>query len=132
MPMRWRWPPENWCGKLSAWSGRRPTRAIRSATCVVPLARRADAVDVERRADDVAHALARIERRERVLEDDLHAPRIARGKRGRERADLLACEARMRPERRRNESHEREARRRLSAAGFADEAQRFAAPRSRS
>lgn len=31
-------------------------------------------MDVERRANDVAHALARIERGERILEDDLHAP----------------------------------------------------------
>ena len=31
-PMRWRWPPENWCGKSAACSGRRPTRRNSSET----------------------------------------------------------------------------------------------------
>ena len=32
IPMRWRWPPENSCGKRRAWSGDRPTRVSISAT----------------------------------------------------------------------------------------------------
>ena len=32
MPMRWRWPPENWCGKLSICARRSPTRSNSAAT----------------------------------------------------------------------------------------------------
>ncbi len=32
MPIRCRWPPENWCGKLSICCARRPTRPNSSAT----------------------------------------------------------------------------------------------------
>ena len=66
-----------------------------SATSSRRSRRRADAVDVERRADDVAHALARIERGERILEDDLHAPRDRRAARVRPKPrDVRALEAR--------------------------------------
>ena len=41
-----------------------------------PLGGRADAVDAQPLADAVAHELARVERGEGVLEDDLHAPPI--------------------------------------------------------
>ena len=30
MPMRWRWPPENWLGKRLTWSACRPTSSISS------------------------------------------------------------------------------------------------------
>ncbi len=32
MPMRWRWPPENWCGYRLMYSGLRPTTSSRSST----------------------------------------------------------------------------------------------------
>ena len=96
MPIRWRWPPENWWGKLSAWSGLSPTRCIRSATAASRSALVPMPVDVERRADGVAHALSRVERGERVLEDDLHAPPVARKRAAVERADFHPGEARCR------------------------------------
>src|SRR5439155_190620 len=36
MPMRWRWPPENWCGYRLMWSGSRPTP---STACTAPIRR---------------------------------------------------------------------------------------------
>ena len=53
MPMRWRWPPENSCGKESISSGRNPTRSNRDATRSAPLLRLADAVDDQRLAHDL-------------------------------------------------------------------------------
>src|SRR5690606_25681984 len=78
----------------------------------------ADAVDVERRADDVAHALARVERRERVLEDDLHAPAEGLQPRPAQLGHALAAEGDLafgRPDK----SHQRKARGGLAAAGLA-------------
>ena len=52
--------------------GARPTTSSRSRHARSPLSRAAETVDLERLADDLAHGHARIERREGVLEDDLH------------------------------------------------------------
>ena len=91
------------------------------------LGRRADAVDVERLGDDEADALARVERRVRVLEDHHHlAP---------ERAHVLARELRDVPAleddlavRRLEQLHDAARHRRLAAAGLADDAERLALP----
>ena len=81
MAMRWRWPPENSCGyRFSASRGRpdlfdqigRPSRALGAI---------ADALDQQRFGDDGGHRHARIERAERVLEDDLDCP-LCRPRRG--------------------------------------------------
>ena len=61
MPMRWRWPPENWCQRLM-WSALRPTRSISSRTLAVrPFFRHHLGVDVEGLADDVTHRHAGVE-----------------------------------------------------------------------
>ena len=84
-------------------------------------------VDPERVADDLADALARVERRVRVLEDHLHLaperPQLA----PRERRDVGAVEA-DRAARRLVQPHEQPAERRLPAARLADDAERLAAP----
>ena len=90
--MRWRWPPENSCGKRRACSGARPTRSSSSST-LPSASSRAHAVQAQRRRHQLAHRLARVQRRERVLEDHLHvaAQRLERlAARG---GDVLAVEA---------------------------------------
>ena len=72
--MRWRWPPENWCGKRALLLG---PQADVPEQLVDTLARRSAAGPsraVERFAHDRAGAHARVERRVGVLEDDLHVP----------------------------------------------------------
>ena len=128
MSMRWRWPPENWCGKRCCCSGRRPTggRTARRRARVA-FGRRADVHQVERRAHRGAGALARVQRRERVLEDDLQAaaraaaaprPRARRG-----RCRRAGCV----PAGDRREPHHRQRGRGLARARFADDRQRGAA-----
>ena len=53
MPMRWRWPPENSCGKRLTCSGLSPTSSIAPSTRVVPLCC-CRPVDAHRLADDRA------------------------------------------------------------------------------
>ena len=72
MPMRLRWPPENWCGKRRMSDASMPTRCRMSADVVVAASRRDQAVHHGRLADDVDDAHARVERGVRVLEDHLH------------------------------------------------------------
>ena len=83
MPMRARWPPENWCGKRRISVGSRPTRFSMQADVLGLLLRaRSSAVRDRRLADDVDDAHPRIERRVRVLEDHLHLELLlARGRR---------------------------------------------------
>ena len=77
MPMRWRWPPENSCGKEFDQLGPQPdaleqdARRARGARAGV-----ADAVDDQRLADDLAGRHARVERGVGVLVDHLHAPAV--------------------------------------------------------
>ena len=73
IPIRWRWPPENSCGKRSRCSGFRPTRESSSRELLLE-PRRATPASAQRRGEDLAHALARVQRRLRVLEDHLHLP----------------------------------------------------------
>ena len=125
IPSRWRCPPENSCGYLRIWSGRRPTRANSRATRSVRFVARCDAVVVKRLADDLARVHARIERRIRILEDHLQAA-PARAHRGAiESRDVLAFQ-RDRAARGLDQAQDRLSGRRLPAAALADEAQRFA------
>ena len=123
--MRWRWPPENSCGKRSACSGRRPTSPSSSRTrsgisdrgCV-PWMRIG-------RPMIAAHALARVQRRVGVLEDHLHvAPRRPQ-LRAAERGDVAAVELDP-PRGQLGEPQQRAPQRRLAAARLADEAERLA------
>ena len=86
----------------------------------------ADAVDLERVGDDLAHAPARIERRVRVLEDHLQLAPVRPQLAVRERRDVVAAEA-QRAARRLEQPDEEPAERRLAAAGLADDAERLAA-----
>ena len=62
MPMRWRWPPENSCGIAVACVGREADLLEQLADAVAPRrAPRPMPWIVERLADDVADAQARIE-----------------------------------------------------------------------
>ena len=131
MPMRCRWPPENSCGKRFACSGLRPTVRRSSSTRSLPSRPPVDAVDPQRLGDDVAHRHARVQRRVRVLEDDLHA----RGASAASDAacsvgDVAALEDDL-PGRRLDELHHRAPERRLAAAGLAHDAERLAAPHGR-
>jgi hypothetical protein len=110
-PMRWRWPPENSCGKRFACSGDRPTVRSSSLTRCFP-------------PDDVAHRHARVQRRIRVLEDDLElAPHVSH-LRPAEARDVTAVEDDL-AGRRLDELDDRARQRRLAAAGLAHEAERL-------
>src|SRR3954451_6511703 len=86
---------------------------------------RAPLPDVERLTDDVGDLAARVQRRDRVLEDQLELwPRLAQGV-VRQLREILAFEehaARRRP----GELQDRASGRRLAAARLADEAERLA------
>src|SRR3954453_20069936 len=83
------------------------------------------AVDPQRLRDDVAHRHARVQRRVRILEHDLHlTPHIAHLTPA-ERCDLPAVEDDL-PRRRLDELDQRPRQRRLPAPGLADEAERLA------
>ena len=126
MLMRWRWPPENWCGNRRCCSGRRPTSSNSSSTRAARSAGRAGVHQLERRAHRVAGALARVERGERVLEDDLQTLALAPQRLALERAELRGTEAN-RAGRDRREPHHGERGRRLARARLADDRQRRAA-----
>src|SRR5450756_999492 len=84
----------------------------------------ADIVDLERLADDVAHAHARVQRGVRVLEDDLHvaAQPLHPGPRGGHDVDALEGD---RAGRRRDEPQHSAPRGGLAAAALADQAKRL-------
>ena len=71
---RCRCPPESSCGYFAAIScgGTRPTRAQQLVHALLDLRARDDLVDAQRPLDVVAHRLDRIQRVERILEDQLH------------------------------------------------------------
>ena len=119
-------------GEFVRVAGDAPRRAGRrgrssSAHALSALPRRADAMHVERLADDGADAVARIERAERILEDDLHvAPAPLHARRAAARRDPRPRTA-LRPRVGSIRRSERAAERGLSAAGFADDAEHLAA-----
>ena len=122
MPMRWRWPPENSCGKRSACSGGSPTRSSRSRTRALDVAATGHAVQFHRLADDLAHALAGIQRRVGILEDHLHlAPN--RSELAPVPSDEFLAAEPHRARGRRRQLQDGPTQRRLSATGFADQAQ---------
>src|SRR6185369_6855870 len=90
-----------------------------------PLAAVADAVDLERLGQDGADGVARVERAERVLEDDLHVAPPPRQRAPVELEDILAREADAAAARL-DQAQERAAEGRLAAARLADDAQRLA------
>ena len=73
-PTRWRCPPENSCGYRFAASGGQPDdlEDLPHPRRDLPAPR--DAVHAERLADRAPDGVARVERRERILEDHLHPP----------------------------------------------------------
>src|SRR6266404_7533636 len=95
------------------------TRALRSAA--------RETVDLDALGDDRADAHARVQRRVRVLKDDLHvAPHRAEIASG-QREDVAAVE-RDGARRRLGEAQDTTSERRLAAAGLADDAERLARP----
>ena len=83
-------------------------------------------MDREPFAHDRADGHARVERRERILEDDLHlAPQLAQRRARRATSTSLPSNSTL-ARRRLDEAEDRAARRRLAAARFADEAERLA------
>ena len=83
-------------------------------------------VQLQRRADDLADALARVQRRVRVLEDHLHlAPQRLHRSRGRP-CVMSSPRKRIVPVGRRRQPHDRARQRGLAAARLADEPERLA------
>ena len=74
--MRWRWPPENWCGNFVHVGGGQADRLQQLADALPCSAAVVgdQAVLAQRLADDVLHHPARVQARVRVLEDHLDAP----------------------------------------------------------
>src|SRR5207248_6795626 len=73
------------------------------------------------------HGVATVQRRVRVLEDDLQRPHVLPASTREAWSELAAVELDG-PARRRHESEERARERRLPAAGLADQAERLAGP----
>ena len=126
--MRWRWPPENSCGKRLSVFGSRPTStSVRRTRSSRWRRAAADAVDDQAFLDDLLHRQARVERRERVLEDHLHLrpERPHLGLRLRVEAVALPVD---RAAVIVQQLQDGLAERRLAGAGLADDAERLAAP----
>ena len=134
--MRWRCPPENWCGNFSASAGARPTDASSSPT------RSADALprvlagagapspkpcSRSGSATMSLHLPARIQARVRILEDHLHAPAHRAPARALPRGAGVDAVEDDPAARRRVQADEQARDRALAAARFADQRQRLAA-----
>ena len=85
-----------------------------------------DARNHQRLGDDVADLAARVERGDRILEDQLHAPAHQPQGIALHRREIVTVEQNA-PRGRPAQLQHRPAQRRFSAAGFADQTQRFAA-----
>ena len=125
-PMRCRWPPLNWCG-IAAGRLRRHADAlehlVHDAVAALPCP---DPVNRQSLRDQVADLHSRVERADRVLEDDLHVPAHLLHRRRAEAEELDPVERDL-ARRRLDQAQERAAKGRLAAAGLADEAERLAA-----
>ena len=127
MLTRWHWPPESWRGYARGMS--RPKadelEQLRHAGRAL-LPRELAVVDEQREGDDLLDRLALVQRRVRVLEDDLHlATQPAELPRG-NREHVLRIEvdlARRGPV----EPEQQPGERRLPRAGLADETERLSA-----
>src|SRR3954468_20081324 len=89
------------------------------------LLRVADAVHAQRLADDVAGRHARIERRERILKDDLHLPSVGAQLRLGEMRDIRAVDLDL-PRSRLDQPQDRATNGGLAAAGLAHQRERLA------
>ena len=123
MPMRWRCPPENSWGVAVEDVAREPDAVEQRAALLVDLVAR-HAADLQRRGEDLADALAGVQRGLRVLEDHLHlaADRLHLPATG--LGDVLAMEA-DRARGRRQQPHEHADQRRFAAPGLADDPERL-------
>ncbi len=131
MPMRWRCPPENACGKRFRYCDGRCTSSSSSATRALRARAVGHAVHQQRLADDLGDRHARIERGERVLEDHLHLPPqrsqvLAREARHVDLGAALGAEADL-AERRRDGAQDAARGGGLAAAALAHQRQRLAA-----
>ena len=72
MAMRWRIPPENWCGKLDSTCSGSGRRTVLSSSIgpVAGLCRRQPEVDLDVLGQLASDAEHRVQRRHRVLEHD--------------------------------------------------------------
>ena len=125
--MRWRCPPGELVRVPVHVVGRETDDLEQLAHPRARLLARQPAVDLERVAEDLPDALARVQRRVRVLEDHLHLAPVRAQPPPRQRRDVAAAEVH-RARRRLVQPHEQTAERRLAAAGLADDAERLAAP----
>ena len=125
MPMRWRCPPENSCGNRLACSAFRPTSSISSLTRALIGLPLAASMDHHRLGDDRLHRHPRVQRRVRVLEDDLHLLTQRPDGAARLGQHLLAPELH-RARRRRDQPQDQATGGRLAATRLADDAQRLA------
>ena len=128
MARRWRWPPENSCGKREVMvSGRPASRSAALTRSKRSRASRADAVDDQPLLDELAHRHARVERGEGVLEDDLHPRAQVLHLLAAVVLDVLAEEDHAAAGQL-ADPHQRHAEGGLAGAGLADDAEGLAAP----
>ena len=73
-PIRWRWPPENSCGKRFPCSGLRPTVPQKLLDASSPFRATVQAVDPKWLCDDLPDRHPWVQRRVRILKDDLNVP----------------------------------------------------------
>ncbi len=107
--------------------GREAHQVDQFADARLPFGAAGQPVHFERRLQDLADALARVQRRERILEHHLHIARHLAALVGRQRRDVAPFQA-QRAGARLMQAHQRAAQRRLAAARLADDAQHLAGP----
>ena len=126
--MRWHWPPENWCGRFGPRHRRVEPDGLEHLVddLLALLGVDAPVPDAQRLGDDVADLAARVQRRDRVLEDQLDlGPR--RRAWPRRPAAVRSVPVEHDPARvGGGQLHDRPAGRRLAAPGLADEPERLA------
>ncbi len=125
MPMRCRWPPEKSAGYRLACSGLRPTSVEQLAHPAAPLVG-VDAERPQRLGDDVADRQPRVERGQRVLEDHLDVAPELPAAAAVERGDVACPSTTTVPCSGGSHLEDLHDRRRLAAAGLADQAERLA------
>jgi hypothetical protein len=125
MPMRCAWPPENSCGKQFRCAEAKPTRSSMARTWP-RRAMESGPEFAQRFFDDLCDAHARVERGERILEDDLQMfPHGAQGA-PLEREKLYAAKTRC-ARRRRHQAQQRPCDRRFAGTRFPHDTERLTA-----
>ena len=124
MQTRWHCPPESSCGRAGrpTTSGSSPTASSTSCDPSRRCCRSSLPQISQPLGDDVAHLPARVQRRDRVLEDHLH-PRPCAAAGPRSAARSARCRRADRTRGRRRQLHDRASGGRLPAARLADQAQ---------